>query len=136
MNTFRTQDNSSKSKNHSSRPAIKLEQKPDEFVSSVSTVSTTSVGLLGKFLGKIKDVAINSTNHETREKINKARLTKLFIENGSLSISDISEYSDLLNSLAKQDYNKVQKKYKAIIGNIKDEVKSKNSYQYKADIKL
>ena len=136
VNTFRAQDSSSKSKNHSSRPAIKLEQKPDEFVSSVSTVSTTSVGLLGKFLGKIRDVAINSTNHETREKINKARLTKLFIENGSLSISDISEYSDLLNSLAKQDYNKVQKKYKAIIGNIKDEVKSKNPYQYKADIKL
>lgn len=136
VNTFRAQDSSSTSKNHSSRPAIKLEQKPDEFVSSVSTVSTTSVGLLGKFLGKIRDVAINSTNHETREKINKARLTKLFIENGSLSISDISEYSDLLNSLAKQDYNKVQKKYKAIIGNIKDEVKSKNPYQYKADIKL
>ena len=136
VNTFRAQDSSSKSKNHSSRPAIKLEQKPDEFVSSVNTVSTTSVGLLGKFLGKIRDVAINSTTHETREKINKARLTKLFIENGSLSISDISEYSDLLNSLAKQDYNKVQKKYKAIIGNIKDEVKSKNPYQYKADIKL
>lgn len=136
VNTFRAQDSSSKSKNHSSRPAIKLEQKPDEFISSVSTVSTTSVGLLGKFLGKIRDVAINSTSHETREKINKARLTKLFIENGSLSISDISEYSDLLNSLAKQDYNKVQKKYKAIIVNIKDEVKSKNPYQYKADIKL
>ena len=136
VNTFRAQDSSSTPKNHSSQPAIKLEQKPDEFISSVSTVSTTSVGLLGKFLGKIRDVAINSTSHETREKINKARLTKLFIENGSLSISEISEYSGLINSLAKQDYNKVQKKYKAIIGNIKDEVKSKNPYQYKADIKL
>lgn len=136
VNTFRAQDSSSTPKNHSSQPAIKLEQEPDEFISSVSTVSTTSVGLLGKFLGKIRDVAINSTSHETREKINKARLTKLFIENGSLSISDISEYSGLINSLAKQDYNKVQKKYKAIIGNIKDEVKSKNPYQYKADIKL
>ncbi len=135
-NTFRAQDSSSTTKNHSSQPAIKQQQKPDEFISSVSTVSTTSVGLLGKFFEKIRDVAINSSTNETREKINKARLTKLFIENGSLSFSDISKYSDLINSLAKQDYNKVQKKYKAIIGNIKDEVKSKNPYQYKADIKL
>ena len=137
VNTFRAQNSSSTQKSRSTQPAVKLEQQPDEFISSASAISTPPTSIFGKIYEKIRDAAINASNNETREKINKARLTKLFITNGSASISDISKHSDLLNALAKQDYNKVQKKYKAIISNIKDEDKSnKNPHQYKADINL
>lgn len=138
QNTFRAQNNSSTTtkKSYSTQPAIKLEQQPDEFISSTNAITTNPTGLWGKIFGKIKDVATHSSKPETQEKINKARLTKLFVQNGSMSISEISKNSELLEILSKQDFNKVSKKYKAIINNIKDESGNKKPQQYKADIKL
>lgn len=138
QNTFRAQNNSSTTtkKSYSTQPAVKLEQQPDEFISSTNAVTTNPTGLWGKIFGKIKDVATHSSKPETQEKINKARLTKLFVQNGSMSISEISKNGELLEVLSKQDFNKVSKKYKAIINNIKDESGNKKPQQYKADIKL
>lgn len=133
VNTFCAQNNSSSKKSCSTNPAVKLEDRPDEFISSSpKPVQSNSTGLFNKFFGK----AIQSLNPETQAKINKARLIKLFVTNGSMPISDCSKAKELLDELAQQDYNKVEKKYKTILSNAKIQHGNKKDRNYKADIHL
>lgn len=121
------------SQEHTSVPRTRTQPSKDVFVSEKGTAAA---GVLGKFFNKVKETI---TSPETAQKINEARLTKLFIQNGSFDVTDFKELQnnkEIIKELAKSDYNNVEKKYNSLIKNIRKEEKNPKSFRYKNKISL
>jgi len=106
----------------------------DVFVSS-NILPSKSDGIMGKIFGKVKDITtqisdtINSL--ETKQKINAVKLMKLFVDNGTFSFYDEAyKQKELINELAKLDYEVVESKYKTIIKNLNMDGIKKDSPKY------
>ena len=118
----------------SALPYVSLDQEPDVFVSSFGPLGKPS-GIFGKIADKVREVAtqVNETinSPETKQKINAAKIAKLFVDNGTVnSYQEAYKHKDLINELAKHDYNLVSKKYNTILKNVQIDGVKKGSTKY------
>ena len=117
-------------------PSVSFGQEPDVFISSFGPQNKPSgFGIFGKIANKVKEVAtqVNETinSPETKQKINAAKLAKLFVDNGTIDFySDAFKYKEIINELAKHDYEQVVKKYNALLKNMQTEGVKKGSTEY------
>lgn len=130
--TFHTNE-SKKTDKYNSTPNSKTSNNNDVFVSGTKIAAKPVGSIFNKFLNKVKET-INDT--QTQQKINSVKLTKLLVENGTLSITDINKNKDFINELSKMDYDKVEKKYKTIIKNVQLETKDTKSLDYKNKVSV
>lgn len=117
-------------------PSVISDQEPDIFISSFGPIEKSSgFGIFGKIANKVKEVAtqVNETinSPETKQKINAAKLTKLFIDNGTVSsYSEALKHKDFINELAKHDYEQVVEKYNTLLRNMQIDGVKKGSTDY------
>ncbi len=119
LTTFRANNDRQQTPNLT-RPAVNSQQANDVFVSSEAKHTTN-------IFSKIKGIV---QSPEAKHKINTVKITKLLVQNGSLSLKDLPNYSEDINEYAKQDYKKFEAKYNAILEHAKQE------RNYKEFIKL
>lgn len=118
----------------SALPYVSLDQEPDVFVSSFGPQLKPS-GIFGKIADKVREVAtqVNETinSPETKQKINAAKIAKLFVDNGTVnSYQEAYKHKDLINELAKHDYESVSKKYNTILKNMQIDGVKKDTTEY------
>ena len=119
----------------SALPYVSLDQEPDVFVSSFGPFGNKPSGIFGKIADKVREVAtqVNETinSPETKQKINAAKIAKLFVDNGTVdSYSEAFKHKDLINELAKHDYELVSKKYNTILKNVQIDGAKKGTTKY------
>lgn len=107
--TFRA--NNDKQQNRSITPAVDSQQASDVFISSEAKPAKN-------IFCKIKNI-VNSP--EAKHKINTVKITKLLLQNGSLTLKELPNYKDDIEEYAKQDYKKFEKKYNTILKHAKQE---------------
>ncbi len=114
--------------------AINSELETDIFVSS-NILPSKSGGVFGKVFGKVRDIAtqVSETvnNLEVKQKLNAVKLTKLFVENGTFtSYNEAYKNKELINELAKLDYEQIVKKYNAVLNNLSMDGVKKDTSKY------